>query len=109
MNEQHISVKGAGGQLSIANNALVKVVRQADTLTFEAANETREEEGVCKFETYHAGDRHLLEALIRAHGSVGGRGLAALRQDSLEARTHRSHSTSSRPKIAEHCALRLRG
>jgi large subunit ribosomal protein L6 len=34
MNEQHISVKGAGGQLSIANNALVKVVRQADTLTF---------------------------------------------------------------------------
>ena len=42
MNEQHISVKGAGGQLSIANNALVKVVRQADTLTFEAANETRE-------------------------------------------------------------------
>jgi large subunit ribosomal protein L6 len=42
MNEQHISVKGAGGQLSVANNALVKVVRQADTLTFEAANESRE-------------------------------------------------------------------
>ena len=37
-----ISVKGAGGQLSIANNALVKVVRQADTLSFEPANETRE-------------------------------------------------------------------
>jgi large subunit ribosomal protein L6 len=42
MNEQHISVKGAGGQLSIANNALVKVVRQADTLTFDPANESRE-------------------------------------------------------------------
>ena len=42
MNEQHISVKGAGGQLSVANNALVKVVRQADHLTFEPANESRE-------------------------------------------------------------------
>jgi len=42
MNEQHISVKGAGGQLSIANNALVKVIRQGDVLTFEPANETRE-------------------------------------------------------------------
>jgi len=42
INEQHISVKGAGGQLSVANHALVKVVRQADTLTFEPANETRE-------------------------------------------------------------------
>ena len=42
INEQHISVKGAGGQLSIANHALVKVVRQADTLSFEPANETRE-------------------------------------------------------------------
>ena len=42
MNEQHISVKGAGGQLSIVNNPLVKVVRQADTITFEPANETRE-------------------------------------------------------------------
>jgi len=42
MNEQHISVKGAGGQLSVVNNALVKVARQADTLTFEPANETRE-------------------------------------------------------------------
>jgi len=42
MNEQHISVKGAGGQLSIANNALVKVVRQGDTLTFEPVDETRE-------------------------------------------------------------------
>ena len=42
MNDQHISVKGAGGQLSIANNALVKVVRQADVLSFEPANESRE-------------------------------------------------------------------
>jgi len=42
MNEQHISVKGAGGQLSIANNALVKVVRQGESMTFEAANESRE-------------------------------------------------------------------
>ena len=42
INEQHISVKGAGGQLSIANNALVKVVRQADVLSFEPANESRE-------------------------------------------------------------------
>ena len=42
MNEQHISVKGAGGQLSIANNALVKVVRQGETMTFEPANESRE-------------------------------------------------------------------
>ena len=41
MNEQHISVKGAGGQLSIANNALVKVVRQGESMTFEAANESR--------------------------------------------------------------------
>ena len=42
MNEQHISVKGAGGQLSIANNALVKVVRQGENMTFEPANESRE-------------------------------------------------------------------
>jgi large subunit ribosomal protein L6 len=42
MNEQHISVKGAGGQLSIANNALVKVVRQGESMTFEPANESRE-------------------------------------------------------------------
>jgi large subunit ribosomal protein L6 len=42
MNEQHISVKGAGGQLSIANNELVKIIRQGDTLTFEPANESRE-------------------------------------------------------------------
>ncbi len=42
MNEQHISVKGAGGQLSIANNALVKVIRQGESMTFEAADESRE-------------------------------------------------------------------
>ena len=42
INEAHINVKGSGGNLSIANNALVKVVRSADTLSFEPANESRE-------------------------------------------------------------------
>ncbi|NBW55618.1 MAG: 50S ribosomal protein L6, partial [Betaproteobacteria bacterium] len=42
INEAHISVKGTGGHLSIANNALVKVVHSADSLNFEPANETRE-------------------------------------------------------------------
>ncbi len=42
INEAHISVKGSGGNLSIANNALVKVVHSADTLSFEPADETRE-------------------------------------------------------------------
>jgi large subunit ribosomal protein L6 len=42
INEAHISVKGTGGHLSIANNALVKVVHSADSLSFEPANETRE-------------------------------------------------------------------
>ena len=42
INEAHINVKGSGGNLSIANNALVKVVRSADNLSFEPANESRE-------------------------------------------------------------------
>ena len=42
INTQLISIKGAGGNLSIANNALVKVVHNADSLSFEPANESRE-------------------------------------------------------------------
>ena len=42
INEAHISVKGTGGNLSIANNALVKVVHSANSLSFEPANESRE-------------------------------------------------------------------
>jgi len=42
INEQLISIKGAGGNLSIANNALVNVVHSADNLSFAPANESRE-------------------------------------------------------------------
>ena len=42
INEAHINVKGTGGTLSIANNALVKVVHSANSLSFEPANESRE-------------------------------------------------------------------
>ena len=42
INEAHISIKGTGGNLSIANNALVKVVHTADSLSFAPANESRE-------------------------------------------------------------------
>jgi large subunit ribosomal protein L6 len=42
INEQLISIKGTGGNLSIANNALVKVVHSADSLSFAPANESRE-------------------------------------------------------------------
>jgi large subunit ribosomal protein L6 len=42
INEAHISVKGTGGNLSIANNALVKVVHSADSLSFTPADESRE-------------------------------------------------------------------
>jgi large subunit ribosomal protein L6 len=42
INEAHINVKGTGGNLSIANNALVKVVHTADSLSFAPANESRE-------------------------------------------------------------------
>jgi len=42
INAQLISIKGAGGNLSIANNALVTVVHSADSLSFAPANESRE-------------------------------------------------------------------
>ena len=40
--DDQISVKGAGGQLSLAQNALVKVVSKDGKLSFEPANESRE-------------------------------------------------------------------
>jgi len=42
INEQLINIKGTGGNLSIANNHLVKVVHSADSLSFAPANESRE-------------------------------------------------------------------
>jgi large subunit ribosomal protein L6 len=40
--EDQISVKGAGGQLSLAQNGLVKVSNKDGKLSFEPANESRE-------------------------------------------------------------------
>ena len=40
--EDQISVKGAGGQLSLAPNALVKVSNEGGKLTFTPADESRE-------------------------------------------------------------------
>jgi large subunit ribosomal protein L6 len=40
--EDQISVKGAGGALSLAQNALVKVASKDGKLSFEPANESRE-------------------------------------------------------------------
>jgi large subunit ribosomal protein L6 len=40
--EANISVKGAGGQLVVANHALVTVTNEANKLTFIPANESRE-------------------------------------------------------------------
>ena len=40
--EDQISVKGTGGQLSLAQNALVKVVSKDGKLSFEPANDSRE-------------------------------------------------------------------
>jgi large subunit ribosomal protein L6 len=40
--EDQISVKGAGGQLSLVQNALVKVKSEGGKLSFEPANESRE-------------------------------------------------------------------
>jgi large subunit ribosomal protein L6 len=42
INNTQISVKGNGGTLSIAANALVKVVNEAGQVTFAPANESRE-------------------------------------------------------------------
>ncbi|HEY0825708.1 MAG TPA: 50S ribosomal protein L6 [Ramlibacter sp.] len=40
--DDQISVKGKGGQLSLAQNALVKVTSEGGKLTFTAANDSRE-------------------------------------------------------------------
>ncbi len=40
--DDQISVKGKGGQLSLAQNALVKVTNEGGKLTFVAANDSRE-------------------------------------------------------------------
>jgi len=40
--EDQISVKGSGGQLSLAQNALVKVASNGGKLSFEPANDSRE-------------------------------------------------------------------
>ncbi|PKO62749.1 MAG: 50S ribosomal protein L6 [Betaproteobacteria bacterium HGW-Betaproteobacteria-18] len=40
--EQNLSVKGAGGLLSLSQNALVKVSSESGQLSFSAVNETRE-------------------------------------------------------------------
>ena len=40
--DDQISVKGAGGQLAIANHALVKVISEGGKLSFEPANDSRE-------------------------------------------------------------------
>jgi large subunit ribosomal protein L6 len=40
--DDQISVKGAGGTLSLAQNALVKITNEGGKLTFVAANESRE-------------------------------------------------------------------
>jgi len=40
--EDQISVKGSGGQLSLAQNALVKVSNEGGKLTFVPADESRE-------------------------------------------------------------------
>jgi large subunit ribosomal protein L6 len=42
INSAQISVKGAGGSLSVAANALVKVVNEAGKVTFTPADESRE-------------------------------------------------------------------
>src|SRR5438874_1369343 len=40
--EDQISVKGAGGQLALTQNALVKIKSEGGKLSFEPANESRE-------------------------------------------------------------------
>ena len=42
MNDRSLSVKGSGGVLSLAQNALVKISNDAGKLSFSAANESRE-------------------------------------------------------------------
>jgi len=42
LSEQQVSVKGAGGTLSLTQNSLVKVISEGGKVSFEAANESRE-------------------------------------------------------------------
>lgn len=42
VSEQQVSVKGAGGLLTLAQNSLVKVTSEGGKLSFVAANDTRE-------------------------------------------------------------------
>ena len=42
LSEQQISVKGAGGLLSLTQNSLVKVINEGGNISFEAANDSRE-------------------------------------------------------------------
>jgi len=42
LSEQQVSVKGAGGLLSLAQNSLVKVTSEAGKVSFAAANDSRE-------------------------------------------------------------------
>lgn len=42
LSEQQVSVKGAGGSLSLAQNRLVKVISEGGNVSFKAANDSRE-------------------------------------------------------------------
>ncbi|APW48005.1 50S ribosomal protein L6 [Rhodoferax antarcticus] len=42
LSEQQVSVKGAGGLLSLTQNSLVKVTSEGGKVSFEAANDSRE-------------------------------------------------------------------
>jgi large subunit ribosomal protein L6 len=42
MNDQSVSIKGAGGTLSLTQNNLVKITSDAGKLSFNAANDSRE-------------------------------------------------------------------
>ena len=42
MNDLGLSVKGSGGVLNLANNALVKITSESGKLSFNAANDSRE-------------------------------------------------------------------
>lgn len=42
VSEQQVSVKGAGGLLTLAQNGLVKVTSEGGKLSFVAANDSRE-------------------------------------------------------------------
>lgn len=42
LSEQQVSVKGAGGSLFLTQNSLVKVINEGGTVSFQAANDSRE-------------------------------------------------------------------